>query len=284
MEYDIINACSDLGVHVNGASKGPLKICEDFSNVNINKKYTVIQNDVNKSLDINDKKKNLDEINLYNKKLYNTIIKSNNFPIILGGDHSIVIASALASIKKHGELGIIWIDSHGDYNNFETTLTGNIHGLPFAAITNYSDTQKLTTFHNGNYYNPKNSVLVGARDIDKLELKNLKDAGVKIFTTNDIKKYGVKKVMEEAFIIASNNTNGIHISYDIDVIDPLIAPGVSIPAIDGINEDCAYEIMNYISKNKSKVKSIDLVEYNPLLDKNNKTLEIVLNLLNIFVK
>ena len=284
MKYDLINACSDLGVHVNGASKGPVKICERFNNKKIDKIYSIYQEKINKSLDFNDKAKNLDEINIYNEKLYKTIIKSKNFPITLGGDHSIVIASALASIKKHNNLGIIWIDSHGDYNNFETTTTGNIHGLPFAAITDYKDTSKLTEFHNGNYFNPKNSVLVGARDIDELELENLKDAGIKVFTTNDIKKHGVKKIMSEAFKIASNNTDGIHISYDIDVIDPLIATGVSIPAVNGISEAHAYEIIKYISNNKDIMKSLDIVEYNPTLDNNEKTLKIVLNLLKEFTK
>ena len=280
MKYNIINANTDLGVHVNGAYLGPNAIskCFDIEYIDVNKK------DIVKSMSKNDKEKNLEYVNEFNERLYNEIVNNNNQIITLGGDHSMAIGSALASIKKHDSLGIIWIDAHGDFNNFATTITGNLHGLPFAAITNYKDTEKLNSFHKGNFYKFENAVLVGGRDIDPLELVNLKDAGVKIFTTEDIKNLGYEKVMDEAFKIATNNTNGIHISYDLDVIDPMIAKGVSIPAKDGINLEEAYNIMNYISKNKDKVKSLDLVEYNPTLDKNDETLNIAKKLLETYIK
>lgn len=288
MKYDLINACSDLGVHVNGTENGPKCISNGYdSDENINNIINIEKDNINKSLDKNDKEKNLLWVNGFNERLYNTILDSiskNIFPITLGGDHSVVIASALASMYKHENLGIIWIDSHGDYNNFLTTISGNIHGLPFAAITNYSETQKLTYFHKGNFYDSKKSVLVGARDLDELEIENLKDAGITIFTTEDIKKYGVNYVMDNAFKIALNNTNGVHISYDLDVIDPTFAPGVSIPASKGINIEEAYEIMEEIIKNKKVIKSLDLVEYNPLKDTDNKTLDIAKDLLNKFVE
>ncbi len=287
MKYDIINACSDLGVHVNGSDKGPIYLSKSIKkNDNIENIYTLEKEKCIKSLDKNDKQKNLNEVNIFNENLYNivkNVIDDNKFPITLGGDHSIVIASALASINKNKNLGIIWIDSHGDYNNFKTTISGNIHGLPFAAITGYDDTDKLTKFHSGNFYNTKNAVLVGARDLDEKEIENLKDAGITIFTTDEIKKYGVQSIMKKAFTIASQNTCGIHISYDIDVIDPNTAPGVSIPAINGISDIDAYSIMNYIIENKNLVKSLDIVEYNPELDIDNKTLNIATTLLDNFL-
>lgn len=287
MKYNIINACSDLGVHVNGSEKGPIILSNTVkNNKNINNIYTIEKEDFKKSLDKNDRAKNLNEVNKFNQKLYNKIqetVKNNIVPITLGGDHSIAIASALASISKYNDLGIIWIDSHGDYNNFKTTISGNIHGLPFAAITNFEDTDKLVKYHSGNFYKNINAVLVGARDVDELEKENLKLAGITIFTTNDIKKYGARYIMNKAIKIASNNTNGIHISYDIDVIDPKVAPGVSIPAINGITEQDAYNIMDIIIKNKNLVKSMDIVEYNPDLDINDKTLNIASKLLNDFL-
>ena len=288
MKFSLINACSDLGVHINGAKEGPIEISKKLKdNKNINNIYNVTKNsEIIKSTDSNDKAKNLSVVNEFNEKLYEcvqSIIKSNDLPITLGGDHSIVIASALASIKEHKNLGIIWIDSHGDYNNFNTTISGNLHGLPFAAITNYKDTDKLTKFHNGNYFNCQNAVLVGARDLDLKEKENLEAAGIKIFTTADIKNFGVDYVMNKAFEIASNNTNGVHISYDIDVIDPTIAPGVSIPAINGINLEEAYDIMDNIIQHKNDIRSIDLVELNPRLDKDDITLNIALNLLKKFI-
>ena len=201
-------------------------------------------------------------------------------PFILGGDHSVAIASALASIKKYNNLGIIWFDAHGDYHTFKTTPSGNIHGLPFAAVTNYEKTL-LSTFHNGNFYNPKNSVLVGGRDIDKPdEIKNLQDAGVTIFSTEDIRKFGAENIYKKAFEIASSGTNGIHISYDLDVIDPNIVPGVSVPAKDGINLKEAYLFVDFMIKNKEKIKSMDLVEFNPLKDSNKKSEKIATYIIN----
>lgn len=281
MKIDVICAKSDLGVHIDGSNLGPSILTE---NIKL-KSYIIEKENIVKSNDKNDLCKNLKNINNFTKQVFDTtseILKNNHFPLLIGGDHSTVIGSALASQKHNGNIGIIWIDAHGDYNNFETTITGNIHGLPLAAITGYK-CEKLTDFITNNYINPKNAVVVGARSIDPLEKENLIDAGVTIFTTDDIKNEGPIKIMEKAIEIASNNTNGIHISYDIDVIDPNLAIGVSVPEVNGIDENEAYEIMNAIIKNKNVIKSLDIVEYNPLRDINDKTKNIALNLINIFI-
>lgn len=285
---DIIAACSDLGLHINGTILGPEILINNINKNNINK-IKKINYDKNyiKELDKNNMKKNLVELNNFNNKLYDEInnsLNNNMLPITLGGDHSIAIASALASINKHKNMGIIWFDAHGDFNTFETTTTGNIHGLPFAAITGY-EKKLLTKFHNGNYFNFKNAVLLGARDIDEpYELNNLKNAGVTIITTEDIKKYGINAMCEKAFSIASNGTDGIHISYDLDCIDCDIAPGVSVPVKNGINLEEAYGFVDHIIKNKEKIKSIDLVELNPLRDKDKKTEKIAITILNKLIK
>ena len=281
---DIIAACSDLGVHVNGTNKGPEILINNIDKNNINKiKIINYNNNYIKELDKNNLQKNLNEINNFNNKLYNEVtdsLNNNRFPITLGGDHSIVIASALASINKYNNMGIIWFDAHGDYHTFKTTVSGNIHGLPFAAITGY-EKNLLSDFHNGNYFNFKNAVLLGARDIDEPdELNNLKDAGVTIITTEDIKKYGINKMAEKAFSIASDGTNGIHISFDLDCIDCDIAPGVSVPVKNGINLNEAYGFVDYIIKNKEKINSFDLVELNPLRDTDKITEKIAKNILN----
>ena len=285
---DIVAACSDLGVHINGSQIGPEFLINNIDKNNINKiKKINYDNNYIKELDKSNLKKNLNKINLFNKNLYNEVLNSlenNSLPITLGGDHSIAIASALASINKYNNLGIIWFDAHGDFHTFETTSSGNIHGLPFAAITGY-EKKLLSEFHNGNYFNFKNAVLLGARDIDEpYELNNLKDAGVTIITTEDIKKYGIDEMYKKAFEIASNGTEGIHISYDLDCIDCDIAPGVSIPVKNGINLDEAYGFVDYLIKNKEKIKSIDLVEFNPLRDKNKITENIATNILNKLIK
>lgn len=179
-------------------------------------------------------------------------------------------------------MGIIWIDAHGDYNTFDTTITGNIHGLPLAAIDGY-EKNYLTDFHDGSFYKPENTVIVGGRDIDPLEIENIKDAGVTVFSTEEIHKRGMSAVMEDAIAIATNGTEGMHISYDLDVIDPKICPGVSVPAVDGINLDEAYEAVDSIIKHKAKLKSLDIVEYNPERDIDNKTKNIAKTILESII-
>ncbi len=286
-KYSIINACSDFGVHVNGAKFGPEAISNNVKEIELGKKisnfYSLHANEAEKELERSNKKKNLGPVNDFNTKLYqlvDEVVKKSEFPITLGGDHVIAIASALASINTNKNMGIIWVDAHGDYNTFETTQSGNLHGLPYAVITNY-EKKLLADFHKGNFYNPKNAVILGGRDIDKLELPNIKDAGVTLISTQDIHKYGAEAMFKKAMEIASNGTDGVHISYDLDVIDPKVAPGVSVPAINGINLDEAYKIADLICEEISKniVKSFDLVELNPLLDKDKVTEKIAVEIM-----
>lgn len=275
----IIEAKSDLGLHIDGANLGPSLIAS-----NINNKISIEKEQCVKSNALNDLKKNLKEVNNFNTKLYSEVLNTlnnNDFPITIGGDHSIAIASSLASRKKCN-IGIIWIDAHLDYNTFETTITGNLHGLPLAAINGLA--KDLTPFTN-TFINPKNTVVVGYRakeDNAQVEIDNILNAGGTIFTTDDIKKYGVNKIMEEAIKIASNNTEGIHISFDLDFIDPTDAPGVSVPEIDGINKDTALEVLHYLN-NTHNIKSFDIVEYNPLNDKDNITLDIAKEILDYVI-
>ncbi|MBQ9071647.1 MAG: arginase [Bacilli bacterium] len=282
MKINIIEARSDLGVHVDGSNLGAQELNKEL---NLNS-FIINKDNIEKSKSHTDLRKNEESINHFTKKVFDTtlsILEKNEIPLLIGGDHSCVIGSALASQKYNKNIGIIWIDAHGDYNTFETTKSGNIHGLPLAAITGYK-CEELTNFITDNHINPKNCVVVGARSIDPWEIGNMIDAEVTIFTTEDIKNEGASNIMKKAISIASNNTNGIHISYDLDVIDPNIAPGVSVPEENGINEKEAYEIMNEIINNKNIIKSMDLVEFNPTLDIDDKTKKIALNLLKQFME
>lgn len=276
MNIAIVKACSDLGVHISGSENGPLKITK-FDN-QIKKVLTIEKEKTKKDLEKNNKLKNLNTLNKFNEELYNTIINTKEFVITLGGDHSIAIASILASKKKNKNMGLIWIDSHADFHTIETTISGNIHGMPFATVCGQNG-DKLSYFFDEEYIKPENAVLVGARDIELPEYQNLETAGVKVYTTEDIKKYGVENIMKEAIQIASTNTNGFHVSYDLDVIDPSLAPGVSVKAKDGISVTVAEEILNQLLKSKEHIKSFDLVELNPEKDIDNKTLTIAETLL-----
>lgn len=288
VKKNIICAESDLGVTVDGSNMGPSVIIKNLKNDDINKVIEVKKTDCIKSKDKNDLKKNLNEVNDFNSRLYNNVlntIKDNTFPITIGGDHSIAIGSALASQKMNKNLGIIWIDAHLDYNTFETTITGNLHGLPLASLNGICTL--LTNFFDGVYYNPKNTVVVGYRAMEEnkdQELNNIKEMGVTVFTDNDIKECGIESIMNKAISIASDNSNGMHISYDLDVINPEYAPGVSVPEIGGINDVTAYKIADILVNNIDKIKSFDLVEFNPSFDVDDKTLNIALNILDKIIK
>ncbi len=239
-----------------------------------------------KALDSKNEKRNLAGINDFNERLYNTtrtVIQNGEFPLLVGGDHIVAIGSSLASIKENKNMGIIWFDSHADFNTYPTSVTGNLHGLPLAVATHYEKSM-LADFHDGPFYNPKNAVIVGGRDIDPWEWGNVLDAGVTVFSTEDIKKYGVEEICKKAFAIASNGTDGVHISFDLDLIDPEVAPGVSIPAKNGINLEETYLLADEITKYVDIIKSADLVEYNPLFDKDNITKEIATNILNKWIE
>lgn len=285
MKVKIIGACTDFGVDINGTSDGPGEIIKK-----IDKKNDVIlieKPDNIKETDKNNLKKNLNTVNTFNKKLFNEIVNCINnecFPITIGGDHSIAIGSTLASNYANEKIGVIWVDAHLDYNTFETTISGNLHGLPLAAINGIC--KELTPFTD-KFVNPDNCAIVGYRakeDNSDLEIANIKKMGVHVFTTNDIKEYGVQNIMNKAIEIAKKNTNGIHVSYDLDFIDPKDAPGVSVPETDGPNLEIAYDVKDIIINNLNLIKSFDLVEYNPHFDIDNKTRNIAVKILNDIVE
>lgn len=287
MKTIIVGAGSDLGVHIDGAHIGPVQLSSDLQSFYKGDRISFVQDEgILKSRNLSDRRKNEYDIDKFNTALYKAILENINnemFPILLGGDHSVAVASALASAKKYTDIGIIWIDAHGDFNTFDTTVTGNIHGLPLAAITGYKN-HELRYFHDGNTINPQNAVIVGARSLDPAEKDNLRYAGVTVFTTQDIKERGVEAVMNDAFEIATKRTKGVHISYDLDVIDPTFAPGVSVPEYDGITVEEAMAINKNIVMHMENVVSYDLVEYNPLRDINRQTEQIAINLVAQIIK
>ncbi len=282
MRTMIFGAGTDLGVHIDGANLGPVQLMNDLKAFYKGESMLFERDkEIIKSRNLSDRRKNEYEIEKFNSNLYKTMvekIKEEYFPIMIGGDHSAAIASALASTKVNVDVGLIWIDAHTDYNTFETTVTGNLHGLPLAAINGYKN-QDLRVYHDGKIIQPSKTVIIGARSIDDAEKDNVRYSGVTVFSTQDVKEKGIEAIMDEAFKIAGYKTKGIHISYDLDVIDPDVAPGVSIPEFDGISEQEAMDINQYIIKHFDDVLSYDLVEFNPLRDIDRKTEQIALNLL-----
>jgi arginase len=198
------------------------------------------------------------------------VVSEGHFPIILGGDHSISIGS-IAGVTKHiKNLGVIWFDAHGDMNTEDTTPSGNIHGMPLACSLGLGN-ETLT--HIGGFapkLRAENVVIVGARSIDPEERELIKAQNITCFTMHEIDKMGMKKVMEEAIRIASNGTDGIHLSLDLDSIDPDMAPGVGTPVLGGVTYREGHLAMEMLYQS-GKVVSCDVVEVNPILDEQNKT-------------
>lgn len=282
METVIIGAGSDLGVHIDGTRLGPEQLLNDIKSFYNKETFLLKQDeDIIKSRNLSDRRKNEYEIDKFNSNIYNTILedkKEKFFPIIIGGDSTVSIPIALASSKAYGDIGIIWFSAFTGYNTFETTTTGNLNDLALAAITGWKN-QELRYYSDANVIQPSKTVIIGARDINDWEKDNIKYSGTTIFTVQDIKDKGLDNIVEEAFKIATNNTKGVHINFDLGIIDPEYAPGVSIPKFNGISEEEAMNIINIIRRKIKDIISFSLVEYNPLRDEARKTEQIAINIL-----
>ncbi len=282
MKSIIIGAGSDLGVHIDGSSLGPVQLINDIKSFYNGETTTIMQEeDILKSRNLSDRRKNEYEVDEINTKIYNTILekeKDNYFPIVIGGDSSITIPTALASSKVRENIGMILFSPYTNYNTFDTTVSGNINGMSLAAINGYKNNE-LRYYHDGNVIQPTKTVVVGARSIDDWEKDNVKYSGLNVFTSEDIKQKGLETVINEAFSIANERTKGVHISFDLGLLDPSIAPGVSIPEFDGMSEEEVMNINKLIIAHMKDITSYDLVEFNPLRDENRKTEQIALNIL-----
>jgi arginase len=207
-------------------------------------------------------------------------LKANKLPIVLGGDHSIAIGT-LAGIRNglKSEFGVIWLDAHGDFNTPDITPSGNIHGMSLA----FSAGQGSKWFPSPPWprrsVDPKKIVIVGARQLDPAEQINLKKMMVHVFSMADIDRAGMKSIMTEAIKLASNDgQNKIHISLDMDLLDPSEAPGVGTPVRGGATYREAHLAMEMIHES-GLMRSLEVVEVNPILDQQNATAELAVELI-----
>ena len=200
-------------------------------------------------------------------------------PIIIGGDHSIALGSIKGVAKQNDgpdeKLGIIWIDSHGDFNTGDTTPTGNIHGMPLSALAGLGYSELVNVYKKGQAILPRNIVILGTRDLDDEEEVLLNENGVKFYPYNEVVERGLDKVLKE--INEYLQVERLHISFDLDSMDPEIIKGVCIPVKAGFNEADIYQIFDYFNANKN-ICSIDIVEYNSDND-DGHTLEFIKSLL-----
>lgn len=187
------------------------------------------------------------------------IVNSRGFPIVLGGDHSIAMGTLAGLRRAYGDApGLVWVDAHSDINSPETSPSGNVHGMPlwFALQKGCAD--------------PKRTVQIGLRDVDQTEKENLRASGIVAFTMSDVDRLGMTRVMEEAIRIAGSGGTPIHMSFDMDGIDPSEAPGTGTPVKGGLSFREAHLAMEMLAES-GQLGSIEMVEINPILDTRNQT-------------
>ncbi|MHA2504262.1 MAG: arginase, partial [Candidatus Kariarchaeaceae archaeon] len=201
-----------------------------------------------------------------------------DFPLVIGGDHSISIGTLAGMMELHeGKTGILWIDAHGDFNTPESTPSGNIHGMPFATILGRGS-EKLTQIGPSPTALEEHSVLFGARDLDPMEILNLKDSNVEIFTMRDIDALGISEAASRAIERASKSVDHLHVSFDIDSLDPSEAPGTGTRVTGGLTYREAHYLMEEVHES-GKLSSFEMVEVNPTLDERNRTAKLAVGLI-----
>jgi len=205
-------------------------------------------------------------------------IESGRFPLVLGGDHSIAIGTLAGLTQQYQQLGVIWFDAHADLNTEETSPSGNVHGMSLAVALGRASLTEGQWNWPGKPLNPKNIVLVGSRDLDPGERSYIREQGIACFTMHDIDRYGMLHVMKEAIRIASDGTDGVHLSFDVDSVDPGEAPGTGTPVRGGVSYREAHLALELLHES-GIVTSAEFVEVNPSLDTDNRTARLALELI-----
>ncbi|EGO63443.1 arginase [Acetonema longum] len=225
--------------------------------------------------------KNLKQVAAANVKLSEkvaAVIAEGRFPLVLGGDHSIAVGSIAGAAKHYSRMGVIWFDAHADINTPETTPSGNIHGMPLAVSLGLGH-PALTRI--GGYQpkiQPEQVVFIGVRDIDPGEQDLIREKQIKVFTAEDVARRGIEQVIEETLAYLSRQCDGIHLSFDMDGIDPCQAPGVGTPVDNGVSLEDSRKAIRLLAAS-NRITSCDIVEVNPLFDKEQTTVLVAVELI-----
>ena len=226
--------------------------------------------------------KNLDEVIQATTELalkVAKVVEAGRFPLVLGGDHSIAIGTLAGLTDKYKNLGVIWYDAHADFNTAETSPSGNIHGMPLAVSVGLGHKSLVNIHSEGQKIKPENVVIIGARSVDPEERQLIKEQGVKVFTMHEIDRYGMTAVMEDALAyLRSRGVDGVHLSLDLDGLDPLYTPGVGTPVPGGISYRESHLAMEML-EDSGMITSAEFVEVNPILDEKNKTADVAVGLM-----
>jgi arginase len=228
-----------------------------------------------------ERKKYIRDIAKVCQKLYQVALASLDegaLPLVLGGDHSLAAGSVAAAAEwakksKSLPIGLLWIDAHGDMNTPATSLSGNVHGMPLAALLGPEPAELSRIGMFSPKVVPGNTVLIGVRNLDEREKVAVRESHVHVFTMKDIDRQGIASIVEQSVTLAGSGTAGIHVSFDMDVCDPLIAPGVGTPVKGGLDYREAHMVMEIVA-DSGLLTSLDLVEVNPTLDVQNTTAQL----------
>lgn len=224
---------------------------------------------------------NLKEVTIGSRLLaekVDAILGENSFPLVLGGDHSIAIGTLAGASKHYENLGVIWFDAHGDLNTDETTPSGNIHGMSLAVSLGLGNDELVNIHGYSPKIKPENVVIIGARSLDEGERKLITSKEIKVFSMHEIDRRGMAAVMEETIAFFNEKTDGVHLSVDMDALDPIDAPGVGTPVLGGITYRESHLAMEMLSES-GIVTSAEFVEVNPILDDKNKTATVAVALM-----
>lgn len=209
------------------------------------------------------------------------ISSKDEFPLVIGGDHSIVLGSLAglaATSKKRGlKIGVLYVDAHGDFNDTDTTPSGNVHGECLSASAGIGISELTNLYFEGQKVDPENICFVGCRDLDPGEKVLMKNAGVTVFTMSDIDRSGFPAIVKKVKEFFETHADIVHVSFDMDVLDPMFAPGTGIPLPGGLTNREALLLMEEMA-GTGKVKSAEIVEVNPILDVRNQTAVLAVSL------
>jgi arginase len=223
------------------------------------------------------RKKYIREITRVCERLYKTslgILEKGGLPLVLGGDHSLAAGSVAATSeflrRDQKTLGLLWVDAHGDMNTPASSTSGNVHGMPLASLLGPEPAELSRIGGFSPKVTPDRTVLLGIRNLDDREKELMRESGVHVFTMKDIDRAGIAAIVEQALAITGSGTGGIHVSFDLDVCDPTIAPGVGTPVKGGLDYREAHMVMEMVA-DSGLLRALDLVEVNPILDDRNTT-------------
>lgn len=231
---------------------------------------------------VNTKMKYLKEILEVDRNLAQEVYASlcaKSFPFVIGGDHSLGLGSISGASKYYDDLGVIWIDAHGDINTENTTLSGNIHGMPLASAMGFGNKELTNLYYPGKKVDSKNVYIIGARDLDPGEIDLIRNKSLNVFTTKSIREIGISSLVSIILNqFKKNNIKALHLSFDIDCIDSSLVPGTGTRVENGLKLQEAKLLVNSFMSS-GLVKSMDFVELNPLLDKEGVTSNIAIDII-----